>query len=954
MVMLRLAEELLYLALRDDHRSAGFVRDHHLRCGLAGSVLMDLALEDRIDSDPERLFVVDATPLGDNILDPSLAMIAAERGNNDAGYWVRRLSAPEIIRGVRDCAITRLIERGIIERDDGGLLSVTSAVSRARRYPGISAPYALDAEMRVMGMIFSDEVPHPRDVMLIAIVDACGLLDGHLSSEERVQVADRLDMIRHLDLVGREVFQQIEDDQAEGDRDRRGGLSMFTRLLSRGLRASVGMFRSGQLATTPVLRNTDTALLDMPSEYQQVAESRESRVTDTPLRFAEELLILTIDAENREAVHIPNRTFNYALTGAILMDLALENRIDTDLEALHLTNKAPVGDSLLDPVLAEIADEPQVLTTESWIARIAAWGDDLSAQARDRLVARGVLEVDEGGVFSVSRWVSRTRRYPSVKGSAGQEVHSRMMSLLLSNEVPSPRDSIIISLAHACGLFRRMLTDNEYSEVSERIELISRLELVPRATAKALRDVSLAESQRLRRAIREAGGGWPKASGRLPLFGHAFKLSGDLQAFLTEQYLKHGPVFEVSALGSNYVVLAGRDANLFVNKEGRFHLRTHEAWQKFREWMGTSKLLIALDGPDHRTLRRAKSSGYSRKRILGRMPEAVAVAERELARLPLDRPHSVVELMQNIMTEQVTLLATGTSCRGHMADLSAFTSAIVKVSFKKYPKLLLRTPKVKRAHRRLEKLIERVLAEHGSEPDGAHRPDMIDELIELHRSAPDFLPETDMFINPMGPFMVAFDTVALSTSFALHALLTHPHLLDRVRTESDRLFADGEPTAEGLKQMTTTRGVIMETMRFYPMSSALPRRVTNSFEFAGYRIPAGTDVMLAHGVPHRLPEFFPNPERFDIDRFSPARSEHLQRGVYCPFGLGHHTCMGQGFAEVQAFLTLATLLHRTEIALDPPNYRLKVTYPGNARPDHRFRIRLKHRPGFDSPRWQHP
>ena len=113
----------------------------------------------------------------------------------------------------------------------------------------------------------------------------------------------------------------------------------------------------------------------------------------------------------------------------------------------------------------------------------------------------------------------------------------------------------------------------------------------------------------------------------------------------------------------------------------------------------------------------------------------------------------------------------------------------------------------------------------------------------------------------------------------------------------------------------------METLRMYPITQALPRTVTNTFEFAGYHIPAGTQVLIAVGVPHQLPDFFPDPERFDIDRYSPDRREHLQRGACSSFGLGHHTCLGRLFAEVQMVITLGTLLHRTEFALEPPGYR---------------------------------
>ena len=661
------------------------------------------------------------------------------------------------------------------------------------------------------------------------------------------------------------------------------------------------------------------------------------------LRFAEELLVLTIDAENRDPVHLPDRTLDYALAGAVLMDLALEDRIDTDMEALYVTDPAPVGDDLLDPVLAELVEKPDTLPTERWIARLAEQGGDLRELAMDRLVAAGIVEVDDGGVFSISRWVARSRRYPTVDGKAGQEIQSRMMGLLLSDEVPSPRDAVIISLAHACGVLRRILAPSDFEDLEERIELIAGLELVTRAAAAAIRNVSLAESRRLQRIVRERGGGWPKASGRLPVIGHAHKLAGDLRAFCTEQFLEHGPVFEVSALGSTYVVMAGRDANLFMNREGKFHLRNRETWQKFSDLAGTSKLLIGLDGADHRRLRSTKRRGYSRNFMLERMPEVVAVVDRELAVLPFDRPHSVFPVIQRIMTEQITLLSASTSCRDHVDDLIAFNDAMFRVAFMKYPKFLLGMPRVKRARRRLEKLIERVLAEHESKPSGGNSPDLIDDLIELHRSAPDFLPATDMFINPMGPFMVGLDTVASVTSFAVHALLRHPDLLARARAEADELLAAGDPTAEGIGRMTTMRGVIMETLRMYPITQALPRTVTNTFEFAGYHIPAGTQVLIAVGVPHLLPEFFPDPERFDIDRYSSERREHLQRGAYSAFGLGHHTCLGRLFAEVQMVITLGTLLHRTEFSPEPPGYRLKTIFKPTARPDNRFKIRFRQR-----------
>lgn len=75
-------------------------------------------------------------------------------------------------------------------------------------------------------------------------------------------------------------------------------------------------------------------------------------------------------------------------------------------------------------------------------------------------------------------------------------------------------------------------------------------------------------------------------------------------------------------------------------------------------------------------------------------------------------------------------------------------------------------------------------------------------------------------------------------------------------------------------------------------------------------------------VPHFLPELFPQPETFDIDRYRSPRNAHRQHGAYAPFGLGEHICLGSGSAEIQLMVITATLLHTYEFALEPPDYQL--------------------------------
>ena len=131
----------------------------------------------------------------------------------------------------------------------------------------------------------------------------------------------------------------------------------------------------------------------------------------------------------------------------------------------------------------------------------------------------------------------------------------------------------------------------------------------------------------------------------------------------------------------------------------------------------------------------------------------------------------------------------------------------------------------------------------------------------------------------------------------------------------------------------------------YSAAPMLARSVINAFEFAGYRIEAGDAVFAATSVPHYLPECFPDPDRFDIERYTEARAEHRRPFAYAPFGLGPHRCLGNGFAEVQMLVALATVLREVDLVLHPSGYRLKTMQVPLPRPRDSFRVRVTPRSG---------
>lgn len=205
------------------------------------------------------------------------------------------------------------------------------------------------------------------------------------------------------------------------------------------------------------------------------------------LGLVEETVLLLLRDEGGSFVRVPTWSLRYSVAGAVLMELAIEDRIDTDLEHLFLIDGAPTGDDLLDPTLADIAGGEQQ-NTRFWIEHIAAYADEIQAAALSRLVERGILEEKDNRFL----WVFRSRRYPAVDGTVRREVKLRIMEVLLSDEIPDPRDVMLICLADACGIFRALLSARELSQATPRIEQVAKLDLIGQAMFRAINDVRMA------------------------------------------------------------------------------------------------------------------------------------------------------------------------------------------------------------------------------------------------------------------------------------------------------------------------------------------------------------------------------------------------------------------------------------------------------------------------------
>ncbi len=646
------------------------------------------------------------------------------------------------------------------------------------------------------------------------------------------------------------------------------------------------------------------------------------RVAIHELTLPQELVLMLLNEETGYFRQVVGWDLNCAIIGGALAELSLRTRIDTDMESLKLLDATPTDNPVLDPILEKIAEEPVEHNVQYWIERLVFRAPAIIDQTLEGLVQLKILDYHDGEFWTLSRTSWQTELYTdSRQVTAAEFVETRVSRAIFDNEIPNPRDVIIIALLNTCDVLRFIFQLDEDSE--ERIQTICRMELIGRSIAEAVAN-NFAGGSLQRSAL-------AKKIPTVPL--HKLLLnphlrSANIPAIFAELGKEFGPVFQIRPPFSEPLYfIGGPRVNQWVQRNGRQFLRARDYFADFEKVFGASGLIPAVDGADHFRLRKAMSPGYSRERLEAQLDEVYRNARTYMADWKVGDSYSARSLCRRMINAQISPFTVSIESQDIVDDLMAYKERGLSTHVARVlPKFMLHTPGMRRRAKIVNEVAERVQRVHTPAQRAGRPRDLADDLLSLQASDPQFLPESNI------PFMLSAPLLASmylgdALSFAVYAMAAQPELYDRIKVEADALFGNGDPQGGDftLEAMDVTHRFLMEVLRMYPVVPMSIRNVMNACVVEGFELPVGARIHIATTASHYMESAFPEPFKFDIDRYAAPRFEHRSR-AYAPYGLGTHTCLGTRLMERQMTINVLMIAHYFTLEVSPDKFRHKLTF----------------------------
>ena len=226
---------------------------------------------------------------------------------------------------------------------------------------------------------------------------------------------------------------------------------------------------------------------------------------------------------------------------------------------------------------------------------------------------------------------------------------------------------------------------------------------------------------------------------------------------------------------------------------------------------------------------------------------------------------------------------------------------------------------------------------------GAEGNDVLSMLIQAQAAdTSGLLTDHQVRNEVLNLFAAGYEVTAHTLAFTLYLISQNPAVEARLCSELDRVLGQQEITVADLEKLPYLEQVLKESMRLLPVTTVVSRQAIEPVALNGMTLPKNALVLIAPWTLHRRSDYFPDPLRFDPDRFERSRIDTIPKYAYLPFSVGPRSCIGSGFAMMQMRINLATILQRYRLTT-LPDYQLEPFYRFNTRHKHGLRMVLQER-----------
>lgn len=364
--------------------------------------------------------------------------------------------------------------------------------------------------------------------------------------------------------------------------------------------------------------------------------------------------------------------------------------------------------------------------------------------------------------------------------------------------------------------------------------------------------------------------------------------------------------------------------------------------------------MITSEGAQHRSQRQVAQPAFHRQRIpeyAGMMvQEAVGLRGQWRAGEQRDVAIDMMRLTLNVVAQ--TLFAT--DLRDEVDELASALNRIMGL----YNFIVMlpaaewlvhmRPPGLAafvRARKRIDAVVYRMIAAHRQR--GSHGSSLLDLMLA---SSPDQSAEAEQSLRDqvITIFLAGYETVANALSWTWYLLSQNPECERRFHNEIDCELQARLPTFDDIPRLRYVEMVLAESMRLYPPAWAMGRYARADFRLGEFVLPAKTTVLMSQFVTHRDARFFPDPLRFDPERFTLEARSRRTKFTYFPFGAGVRQCIGESFAWMEGVLLLTTLAQKWKLRL-VPGHRVEPDPLITLRPKYGMRMQVEARSPISKP-----